>query len=324
MIGVAVLGYGYWGPKLARNFAALPDARIVAIADVDETARALAAREYPEALIAADAAAAIAAPGVDAVAIATPPAWHYAQALAAIEADKHVLIEKPCGTSFDQARAITAAAAASGRTLMVDHTFIYSPAVEVLASIARGGELGELIYIESVRTNLARFDPAIGVVRDLATHDLAILDHVTGRAPVVVSARNRRLPGEPEDFAFLALDYGGVPAHLHVDCVSPVKIRRMTIGGTEGVVIFDDMEPVEKIRWYRRGRASTAELRTGFRSGAVICPPIAAVEPLARMAAHFVHCAATKARPLTDGASALRVLAAVDAVERCLHPATTR
>lgn len=320
MIGVAILGYGYWGPKLARNFAAVPDARVAAIADIEQARRAVAAREHPQALIAADSATAIAASGVDAVVIAVPPTEHRPLALAAIQAGKHVLIEKPCGASLDDARSIGAAATAAGVTLMVDHTFIYAPAVEALASIVRGGELGELIYVESVRTNLARFDPAIGVVRDLAVHDLAILDHVVGGVSTVISARNRRPLGEPEDFAFLALDYGGVPAHLHVDCVSPVKIRRMTIGGADGVVIFDDMEPVEKIRLYRRGRVSADELRTGFRSGAVICPQIAAAEPLARMAAHFVHCVATGAPPLTNGASALRVLAVADAVAALAKP----
>jgi len=319
MIGIAIFGYGYWGPKLARNFAGLPDVRIVAIADSDAAQRALAAREHPAARIAADAGTAIATPGVDAVVVATPPAQHRALALAAIAAGKHVLIEKPCGASLDDARAIVAAAVAGGRILMVDHTFVFAPAVEVLASITR--ELGELIYVETVRTNLARFDAALGVVRDLAIHDLAILDHVLGRAATLTAGRNRRPPGEPEDFAFLALDYAGLPVHLHVNCLSPVKIRRMTIGGTKGVAVYDDVEPVEKIRVYRRGEMPAAALRAGYRSGAVTSPVIAAEEPLARLAAHFVQCIITGTRPLTDGASALRVLDVVDAAERCLAAA---
>ncbi len=253
MIGIAVLGYGYWGPKLARNFAGRSDVEIVAIADPDDARRGLAARDYPNAKILADAPSAIARPDVDAVVIATPPHQHCALALAAIAADKHILIEKPCGRDLGEARIIVAAASASKRIFMVDHTFLFAPAVAALASIVRGGELGDLVYVESARTNLARFDPSIGVVRDLAVHDLAILDHVIGRVPTVISAHNRRPPGAPEDFAFLALDYEGVPAHLHVDCISPVKIRRMTIGGTKGTVIYDDVEPVEKIRVYQRG-----------------------------------------------------------------------
>ncbi len=318
MTGIAIIGYGYWGPKLARNFAGTSGAHIVAIADVDEGRRAVATRDFPSASVQVDYRAAIDTSGVDAVVIATPPAQHRSSAMAAIDAGKHVLVEKPCGASFADAQAIIAMAEARGRTFMVDHTFVFAPAIEALTRIVRQ-DLGKLVYIESARTNLARFDASIGVVRDLAIHDLAILDHIFACSATVISARNRRPPGEPEDFAFLMLDYNGVPAHIHVDCLSPVKIRRMTIGGTDGTVVYDDVEPVEKLRLYRRGRMSQADLRTGYRSGAVESPTIAAVEPLARLASHFVHCIATGTTPATSGASVLRVLRAADTVEACLN-----
>lgn len=319
MIGIAILGYGYWGPKLARNFATLPGARVVAIADPDSARRAAAALDHPAARIEANAFAAIEAPDVAAVAIAALPAQHHPLALAALDAGKHVLVEKPCGLDVRQAREIVAAAETCRQVLLVDLTFVYAPAVTALAAIVQSGELGDLVYIDSVRTNLARFDPATGVVRDLAVHDLAILDHLIGRAPQLVTAAGRRPPGEEEDFAAITLDYGGVPAHLHVDCLSPVKRRRLIIGGSRGIAIYDDMEPVEKVRLYRRDAAPEAELRTGYRSGPVTSPPIAAEEPLARLAAHFLACIETGAQPLTGGACALRVLTPVDEIMRRLH-----
>jgi predicted dehydrogenase len=318
MIGVAVIGFGYWGPKLARNFAALPGVDVVAIADLDEARRGAAKRDFPSARVGGDYQAAIDATDVDAVVVATQPLQHRPLAMAAIAAGKHVLVEKPCGAEFADAQAIAAAAQARGRTFMVDYTFVFAPAVEALATIVRR-DLGKLIYIESTRTNLARFDASIGVVRDLAIHDLAILDHIIGCPASVVSTRNRRPPGEPEDFAFLMLDYDGVPAHIHVDCLSPVKIRRMTIGGVDGTVIYDDVEPVEKIRLYRRGQLPMADLRTGYRSGPVECPTIPPEEPLARLASHFVHCIVTGAAPITGAASALRVLATTDTVQARLN-----
>jgi predicted dehydrogenase len=324
MIGVAILGYGYWGPKLARNFAALPGVRIISIADPDDTCRATAGRDHPEARIETDPLRAIAVPGVDAVVISTPPTSHFRLALAALEVSKHVLVEKPCGSSSREVRRIAEAAKERGCTLMVDYTFVFAPAVEVLLSIVHGNELGELIYIENVRTNLARFDPSIGVVRDLAVHDFSILDYVFGRCvPNLLSARNRKLRGEPEDFAFLALDYAGVPAHLHVNCVSPVKVRRMTIGGSRGTVIYDDVEPVEKIRLYRKGELALGDARVAYHSGMVVSPPVAPEEPLARVTAHFVKCIDTGERPLTDGDFALRIFSTIEAAEGC-NPDTGR
>lgn len=318
MIGVAVLGYGYWGPNLARNFAALPGARVIAIAEPDAARRAVAARTHPDVHMEVDAKRAIALPGVDAVVIATPPAQHMALALAAIAAGKHVLVEKPCGLTLGEARAIVGAASARRVTLMVDHTFVFAPAVEVLSSIVRAGEIGELVYAESIRTNLAQFDTSISVVRDLAVHDLSILDRVIGGSPSVLSVSGRARPRQPEDFAFVSLEYGHLPVRLHVDCISPVKIRRMTLGGTNATIVYDDVEPVEKIRLYRRHEASRTELRTGYRTGPVSCPPVIAEEALSRMAAHFLHCVESGAEPITGGNSILRLLLAIEAAEEIL------
>jgi predicted dehydrogenase len=316
MIGIAVVGYGYWGPNLARNVARQERARIVALADPDRERRAAAARAHPGARIAADASEAIAATDVDAVVIATPPATHRALALAALAAGKHVLIEKPPADTLAAARDIARAAEAAGRILMVDQTFVHAPAVETLAAIIRDGVLGDIVYTESTRTNLASFDPKIGVVRDLALHDLAIFDRLFGVAPALIAARGAPALGDNgRELAFLALDYAGINAHLHVNCISPVKIRRMVVGGTRGLVVYDDLDQSEKLRVYQRGEASALQMRVNYRSGPITVPVIAAHEPLERVVSHFIHCIETAATPLTNAASALRVLSVVEAAE---------
>jgi predicted dehydrogenase len=326
MIGIAIVGYGYWGPNLARNFARLPGVQIAAIADPDPVRQAAAARDHPAARVGADVENTIVGAEIDAVVVATPPSHHRTIALAALSANKHVLIEKPFTTSVAAAHEVVAAADAAGCALMVDHTFVYAPAVEVLVSSIQGGDIGDVIYVESTRTNLARFDAAIGVLRDLAIHDFAILDRIFAAVPRIASVRARRPVGdEPEDFAFVALDYAGVPVHLHVDCLSPVKIRRMIVGGARGVVVYDDIEAIEKIRIFQRGRGATlSDLRTGYRDGPVLSPPIPPIEPLARVAVHFVACIRTGATPLTDGRSALRILATTEAAEDAMSPHLNR
>jgi predicted dehydrogenase len=319
-IGIGVVGYGYWGPNLARNFARLPGTRIAVIVEPDRHRQVAAKLEHPEALVFANAEEALTAPELDAVVIAAPPPTHYELARAALRAGKHVLIEKPFTTGLAPASDIVAEAQRANRILLVDYTFLYAPAVEILISIVQGGDIGEPIYVECTRTNLAHFDPSIGVIRDLAIHDLAILDALFGCEPTIMSAcRRPSYESKPEDFSFIRLDYGGVAVHLHANCIGPVKIRRMTIGGTRGLVVYDDVEPVEKLRIFQHGRgASMTELRTGYRDGPVHSPKILPDEPLARVATHFMDCMQQGAVPRTDGRSALRILAAIEAVERLL------
>lgn len=317
MIGVGLIGYGYWGPNLARNLARVSGAQLVAIVDTDASRRALAEHDYPAARIETDADQVIGAPEVNAIMIATPPAQHRDLALAALHQKHHVLIEKPFANDLAESRAI-AAAADDQVVLMVDYTFVFAPAVQALAAVLTAGGLGELIFIECMRTNLARFDPAIGVIRDLAVHDLSILQYLLGRTPLAVSARGPHAENGPEAVAFLALDYGdGLLVHLHVNCISPLKICRITIGGARGLVIYDDIEPVEKIKEFERGQSmSQAELRTGYRSGVTRVASVAPEEPLARAVSHFIDCIRTGTKPITDAAFALRLAAAADAAER--------
>ena len=325
MIGVGLIGYGYWGPNLARNIASATGARLIAIAEVDEARRQAAAHDHPAAWITANANEIIAAPAIDAVAIATTPADHCSLAIAALDRRRHVLVEKPPATDLASARDMIRAAERNDCIFMVDHTFVFAPAVSTLVASIRTGDIGQLMYIESTRTNLARFDPTVGVIRDLAVHDLAILSHLLERSQSSVSAHGHRLTAGPEEMAFLRLDYhDGLLVHIHVNCTSPVKIRRMSIGGTRGLAIYDDIEQNEKIRIFQRhaeteiGSRDEMALRVGYRSGTVTSPTVAPIEPLAHVVQHFIECVRTGARPVTDGTFALRVLAAVDAAERSL------
>jgi predicted dehydrogenase len=325
VIGIGLIGYGYWGPNLARNIAATPGSHLVAIAEIDEARRRAAVRDHPAARITADAAEIIGAPEIDAVVIATTPSDHRALAIAALDRGQHVLVEKPPATDLADARDMVGAAERSGSIFMVDHTFVFAPAVNTLAERVCAGDIGTPRFIESTRTNLARFDPVVGVIRDLAVHDLSILDHLLGRAPSSVSARGHGLPGGVEDMAFLELDYGdGLLARIHVSCASPVKIRRLSIWGERGLAVYDDMDLDEKIRIYQRAADTAAAgrdelaLRVGYRSGTLTSPSVDAAEPLAQVVRHFIACVATGARPTTDGVFALRVLAVLDAAERSL------
>jgi predicted dehydrogenase len=318
MIGVALIGYGYWGPNLARNIAANAGARLIAIADPDPVRRGQAACDYPAARIVADAVSALDANGVEAAVIAAPPGEHDQLTRAALDRGRHVLVEKPGPRGIC---ALADTAARGGRVLMIDHTFVYAPAVEALAVAI--GEIGPALYIDMARTNLARFDAGVGVIRDLAVHDLAILARLLGRRPASVSARGRRpLADGPEELALLALDYADGPiVRIHVDCISPLKIRRVTVGGAGGLAIWDDVEPVEKLRVFRRAPVATADLqalRIGYRGGSVSSPALAPVEPLARMLDHFLDCVRNGTTPITGGAFAADVVAVIEAAERSL------
>jgi predicted dehydrogenase len=321
VIRVGLIGYGYWGPNLARNFAADPGAQLVGIADLDPERRAKARRDYPSADVRTEADDVIKA-DVDAVVIAAPASEHERLAMDALAHGRHVLVEKPFAASAERARVIAAAASAAGRVLMVDHTLVYAPALDLVADLLATQPFGPPLYLEATRTNLARFDPEVGVVRDLATHDLSILSRLLGRQPSVVSAQGA-LPsaGEPEDLAFISLAYAdGLLARIHVDCVSPVKIRSLLVGGRSGLILWNDIEPVEKVRLYRAAAAGATDgdLRTSFRAGSVDAPALSSAEPLSRMAAHFLRCVRTGEPPLTGGAFAADVLAIVEAVHRSL------
>jgi len=324
---VGVIGLGYWGPNLVRNFNAVIGENLRACCDRDPTRAAAIARAYPGLKITGDFDAILADDSIDAVAIATPVETHHPLAKAALLAGKSVLVEKPLTASVEQAEELVELAERRGKVLMVDHTFVFSPAVRKMKEIVDSGQLGDILFIDSVRINLGLFQHDVNVVWDLAPHDLSIIDYLLGRLPLSLSAFGAAHAGNGiESIAYLNLDFGGgLIAHFHVNWLSPVKIRHTIVGGTAKSLIYNDLDAVEKIKVYDSGitvRHEDVEDRRryliDYRAGDVWSPHIPTQEPLRSMAAHFVECVATGRPPITDGRAGLRVVRILEAAQRSI------
>jgi predicted dehydrogenase len=331
-VRVAVVGCGYWGPNLIRNLVSCPATQVAAVCDRD-AARLQRARELaPCARALTDFDAVLADDAVEAVAIATPPRTHGPLGKAALQAGKHVLIEKPMATSLAQAEELLALAEAAGRTLLIDHTFLYSPAIRKVKELIDAGELGDVYYIDSVRINLGLFQNDVNVLWDLAVHDLSIVDYLLGRPPLSVSAfGSSHTAIGMEDVAYLTLDFGaGLLASLHVNWLSPVKVRHLIVGGSKKSVVYNDLDKAEPIKIYNSGVTLSAEPedRSGalvsYRIGDVWSPALERAEPLANVVRHFAHCIRSGARPLTDGRAGLRIVSLLDLAQRSVRAQGSR
>jgi predicted dehydrogenase len=320
MKGIAIVGYGYWGPKLTRNFLQDGAFERVLVCDADPSRLARASRENPGAHALGNFAAVLADPTVEAVALATPVATHHPLALAALRAGKHVLVEKPLATRHVDALELLAAAAESRRTLMVDHTFVYHPAVQRIRALVQAGDLGRLNYIDSTRINLGLFQHDVNVLWDLAVHDVSIINYFTSERPEVVQAFGAAHPaGMPASIGVLTLRYAsGLFVHINCSWVSPVKIRHMLIGGDRKMVVYDDLDSNEPVKVYDSGVvARTSEERNRllyeYRTGDVYSPKIAQREALANLVAEFAASVRDGAPPVSDGqfgADTVRILEA--------------
>jgi predicted dehydrogenase len=327
VIGISIVGYGYWGPNLVRNFGEAAETRVISVSDLQPERRARAQRRHPGIEVTADYREVLADPRVDAVAIATPVSTHFDLAMQALKAGKHVWIEKPIAPTAEQAQRLVEEADSRGLTLFVDHTFAYTSAVRKIRELVVAGELGDVYYYDSVRVNLGLFQHDVNVIWDLAVHDLAIIDYVMPHPPRAVSATGMaHLPGEPENIAYMTLFFdSSVIAHLHVNWLAPVKVRRTLIGGSRKMIVYDDLEPSEKIKVYDKGvtvNGSTDKLYqalVGYRSGDMWAPQVEVSEALGVAARHFAHCIQHGERPLTDGRAGLRVVRALEAATRSLQ-----
>ncbi len=321
MIGIGVIGYGYWGPNLVRNFADYADSTVRAVCDLRQARLAQVERRYPGVTVTTVPADLINDPAVDAVVIATPVQYHFELALAALRAGKHVLVEKPMTSTSDQASQLMDEAAARGRTLMVDHTFVYTGAVRKMRELTDAGELGEIYYYDSVRINLGLFQHDVNVLWDLAVHDLSIMDYVLRQQPVAVSATGlAHLKGAPENIAYMTMFFeSSLIAHVHVNWLAPVKVRRTLLGGSRRMVMFDDLETSEKIKVYDRGISlnpspqNVYQMLIGYRTGDMWAPQLTVTEALNVEVAHFVECVEKNQRPVTDGEAGLRVVRLLEA-----------
>lgn len=318
-IGVGVVGYGYWGPNLVRNFNEASGSRVVAVSDVRQERLAQVRNRYPAVHTTGDYQELLADPALDAILIATPVASHYRLAMAAIEAGKHVLVEKPLARSCVEAEALIEAARRRGLVLMVDHTFVYTGAVQKIKELVDDQRLGRLLYYDSVRVNLGLFQHDVDVLWDLAVHDLSIMDFVLGRPPRAVAAAGvAHVPGQPVNTAYLTCYFDDdLIAHFHVNWLAPVKIRRTLLGGDRRMIVYDDLEPSEKVKVYDRGitlangsggNEGAYDLLVGYRAGDMYAPQVSLTEALRVEAEHFVDCVRTGREPITCGEAGLRVV----------------
>jgi predicted dehydrogenase len=327
MVRIGVIGYGYWGPNLVRNIAEGRDTQVVAVADMKRDRLQLAARRYPSIRTVDDYRDLLRASDIDAVAISTPVSTHFQLAMEALQAGKHVLVEKPMTADSEQALRLIDEAAKRKLVLMVDHTFVYTGAVRKLRDLISEGSLGDVYYYDSTRVNLGLFQHDVNVIWDLAVHDLSIMDYILPEVPLEVSATGvAHVPGASEDTAYVTVFHSGsIIAHLNLNWLSPVKIRRTLIGGTKSMVVYDDIETSEKIRIYDQGvivtnnAESVYKLMVGYRSGDMYSPRIDMTEALSIEIQHFADCIRDGGTPITDGHSGLRVVMVLEAASRSLR-----
>lgn len=322
---IAVIGLGYWGPNLLRNLSATAEATVTMCAELDEGRWSRLRPLYGSTQFTNDVRAVIENDQVDAVAIATPVHTHYEIASRALRAGKHVLVEKPMTTRVDHAEELMALAQAKGLVLMVDHVFVYSPAVTKIREITASGRLGKLLFIDSVRINLGLVQQDVNVVWDLAPHDLSIIDLLLGRLPRSLSAYGSvHASREIEDVAYLNLDFGdGLISSLHVNWLSPVKVRSMIIGGSRQSLVYNDLDRSERIKVYDRGIEVSNEddlrrARVSYRAGDIWSPNVSNEEPLSLMSADFVAAIRESKPPLADAEAGLRVVKVLDAAQRSI------
>ena len=329
MIRIGVIGYGYWGPNLVRNFYETAGAQVACVSDLRAERLKLVQSRYPTIRVTANHRELIEDPGVDAVAIATPVSTHFDLAMKALQAGKHVLVEKPLASTAEQVRKLIDAAQAAKRMLMVDHTFVYTGAVRKIRELVDSGSLGDIYYYDSARVNLGLFQHDVNVIWDLAVHDLSIMDYVLPFHPIAVSATGlSHVPGGKENIAFLTLFFGGPQiAHIHVNWLAPVKVRRTLIGASQKMIVYDDLEQSEKIKVYDKGitinrQQDPAEkiyqVLVGYRTGDMLAPQLDMTEALRVEAAHLVRCLEKGERPTTDGLAGLRVVQVLEAATRSM------
>lgn len=324
MIRLGIIGYGYWGPNVARNFDALERAELVAVCDGNPAALARAKAHYPGVRVTSSSDDLLASKDIDAVAVITPVSSHYALAKKALLEGKHVFVEKPFTCSVDQGEELVELARQHDRIIMVDHTFLFTGAVKKIRQLLENGALGGLYYYDSTRVNLGLFQHDVNVIWDLAPHDLSIMDHlIESRAEAVSATGETHLNGH-EDLAFITVYFpNNVIAHINVNWLSPVKVRTTLIGGEKKMLVWNDLEPDEKIRVYDKGvqvknRTGVYELLVSYRSGDMWAPRIEQTEALKVEADYFLDCVENNETPFNDGAAGVRVVKMLQAAHQSL------
>lgn len=326
MTGIGIIGYGYWGPNLLRNFFGTKGAQVVAVADSREDRLAQVRKSYPSVECLTDGEALIAREDVDAVVIATPVFSHFPLAKAALKAGKHVLLEKPMTSTVAEAEELIALAKETGKVLMVDHTFLYTGAVSKIKALSESGDLGDLQYFDSTRINLGLFQSDVNVLWDLAPHDISILLHLFAEKPVSVNATGiSHTFNGLENIAYLTVSYASAfVAHFNCSWSAPVKIRSILVGGSKKMVLFNDVEPTEKIKLYDTGfevksHEDKRRLLVDYRVGDVFIPKLPQTEALAGMAADFISAIETGSRPVSHNGIGIEVIRILEAAQESIR-----
>lgn len=326
IVNIAVIGSGYWGPNLIRNVAGLPTAALHTVCDLNPKALEQNAQRYPGVKTTPDYAVVLADPEIQGIILATPAHLHGEMTRAAIEAGKHVMVEKPLSLHADEAKMLVDLAATRDLRLMVGHVFIYNPAVILLSNLVQAGELGKILYAYSSRLNLGIVRDDLNAMWNLAPHDFSIINHVLSAVPQRIAARGFKLLGRRlEDVAFVTIEYpGGVVAHVHVSWIDPGKVRQMTFVGDKKMVVYDDVSQDARIKIYDKGVMpdklpdAYGEFRMITRSGDMAIPRLDTTEPLKAECAHFVECIRTGAAPLTSGQDGYVVVQMLEAAQRSM------
>ncbi|MCB0065330.1 MAG: Gfo/Idh/MocA family oxidoreductase [Caldilineaceae bacterium] len=326
-VKIGAIGYGYWGPNLIRNFVELPGSELYAVADLDEERLQHVRERHPQIRITTSNYTELFHAGLDAVVVATPPHTHYRIVRQCLENGLHVLVEKPLTLNSEEGCELIRIAEQHNRVLMVGHTFEYNPAVRVLKAMIDSGELGEIQYIDAVRVSLGLFNSHLNVIWDLAPHDISILLHLLGDMPLTVAAQGTACVQEGiEDVAYMTMRFpNNILAHIRMSWLDPCKTRRITVVGSKKMVIYDDVEPQEKIKVYDKGVKAIrhtdtyGEFQFAYHYGDIVSPYIRFEEPLRVECGHFLACIQQGDRPLTDGYNGLRVVEIVEAAQRSLR-----
>ena len=325
-IRLGAIGCGYWGPNLIRNFVEIPDSQMIAISDLHQEPMDRIMRRYPEIETSTTDYRELFDMGLDAVVIATPPATHYGIARDCLEHGLHVLVEKPITMNSNDAAELIRLAEEKGLIVMVGHTFEYNPAVRAVKEMIQNGELGDIYYIDAIRASLGLFQTKANVVWDLAPHDISILRYLLDADPISVNTHGSSCVQEGiEDVAYTTLIFpGNVMAHIRSSWLDPSKQRRITVVGSKKMVIYDDVEPLEKVKIYDKGVKAIrhtdtfGEFSFAYHYGDVVIPYIRFEEPLRVQCRHFLECIQEGKRPQTDGLNGMRVVQVVEAAQRSL------
>lgn len=321
---IGVIGLGYWGPNVVRNFLSTPGVEKVYGCDLDEKRLKFAKSKFPSIEVTNDTEFILKSPEIDAVAIVTPVKTHYPLAKRAMENGKHVLVEKPMASSVKEAEELIEISERKNLVLMVDHTFIFTGAVRKIKELIDSGEIGDIYYFDSVRVNLGLFQHDVNVIWDLATHDVSIMDYVISSKPVSVAAFGVAHYNGIEDIAYITVNFdNGIIAHFHVNWLAPVKVRKILIGGTKKMVVYDDTEPSEKVKVYDKGVIATTQegihgMLISYRTGDMYAPKLDDTEALSLVCKNFVESIEKRIKPITDGLSGLKVVRILEAAENSI------